>query len=153
MLSTFQNCAQNYSSKRRKIGGRVGKPSVVSASNVEFAVHHTIRADLANEGITVANFAWALLQLQPELNPIQARNYTYRTLMVKSKVGIKHNPVISQKTTSNISQCTVAQQHRWNTNFTAALTFLREHNNGMCLNTCLSFGELINHYIIGLDKT
>ena len=47
----------------------------------------------------------------------------------------------------------MAQQHRWNTNFTAALTFLREHNTGVCLKTGLSFGELIDHHIIGLDKT
>ena len=108
-------------------GGGVGKPSVVSASNFEFVVKHTIRADRddqANEGLIAADVAWVLLQLQPELKPIQARNYTYCTFKDKPKGRIKQNPVIAQKNTSDISQCTVAQQHRWNTNFIAALTFL-----------------------------
>ena len=47
----------------------------------------------------------------------------------------------------------MAQKHRWNTNFTAALTFLCGHKNGVCLNTSLSFGDLIDHYIIGIDET
>ena len=76
----------------------VGKPSVVSSYSVGFAVQHTIHADRANEGLTAADVARALLQLQPELKPIQARNYTYRTFRVKSKGRIKHDTVISQKT-------------------------------------------------------
>ena len=47
----------------------------------------------------------------------------------------------------------MAQQHRWNTNFTAALTFLCNHNTGVCLKISLSFGELIDYYIIGIDET
>ena len=47
----------------------------------------------------------------------------------------------------------MAQKHRWNTNFTAALTFLCRHKNGVCLKTSLSFGDLIDHYIIGIDET
>ena len=46
----------------------------------------------------------------------------------------------------------MAQKHRWK-KITAALTFLHEHNTGVCLETGISLGELINHYIIGLDKT
>ena len=63
MTSTFQKYAHNYARKRRNIGGRVGKPSVVSASNVEFAVQHTIRADRSNKRITAANVVQALLQM------------------------------------------------------------------------------------------
>ena len=100
MPSIFQKYAHNDASKRRKIGGRVGKPSVVSAPNVEFSVQHTIRADRANEGLTASDVARALLQLKPELKPIQSRNYTYHTFKVKSKDRIKHNPVIAQNTTS-----------------------------------------------------
>ena len=139
MHSTLQKYAQNVASKRSKIGGRFGKPSVVSSFNAEFAVHHTIRSDRSNEGLTAADVARALLQMQPELKTIQARNYIYHTFKVKSKGKIKHNSVIYQKTTSKISQCTVDQQHRWNTYFIAALTFLRKHNTGVCLKTGLSF--------------
>ena len=74
MPSTFQKYSHNDTSKRRKIGERVGKPSVVSAYNVEFAVQHTIHAYPANEGLTAADVVWAILQLQPELKTIQARN-------------------------------------------------------------------------------
>ena len=83
MHYTLQNYAQNDDSKRRNIGGRFVKPSVVSASNVEFSVQHTIRADRANAGLTTANVSRALLQLQPEIKPTQARNHTYRTFKVK----------------------------------------------------------------------
>ena len=83
MLSTFHKYAHNYSRKRRNIGVGGGKTSVVSASNVEFTVQHTIRANPSNEGLTAADAARALLQLQPELKPTQARNYNYRTFKVK----------------------------------------------------------------------
>ena len=46
----------------------------------------------------------------------------------------------------------MAHQDRWNKIFTAALKFLREHNTGVFLKTSISFGDLIDHNIIGLDK-
>jgi hypothetical protein len=57
------------------------------------------------------------------------------------------------KTTSKQSQCTVAQQFRWFKLYKKALCFLRTKNTEVCNKTGKSFGELINHFILGGNET
>ena len=47
----------------------------------------------------------------------------------------------------------MAQQFRWLTNVEHAVNFLREKNTGRCTKTGKTFGELIEHFIIGGDET
>jgi hypothetical protein len=65
---------------------------------------------------------------------------------------LKQKPVKAQKTTSKRSQCTVAQQFRWFKLYEKALCFLRTKNTGVCNKTGKSFGELIDHFILGSNE-
>ena len=47
----------------------------------------------------------------------------------------------------------MAQQFRWFKNYARALSFLRERNTGVCRKTGNQFGELIENFILGADKT
>jgi hypothetical protein len=66
---------------------------------------------------------------------------------------LKQKPVKAQKTTSKQSQCPVAQQFRWFKLYKKALCFLQTKNTGVCNKTGKSFGELIDHFILGSDET
>ena len=51
------------------------------------------------------------------------------------------------------SQCTVAHQYRWFKTVDQAFKFLRENNTGLCRRTGLTFGEVMEHFIISGDET
>ena len=51
---SFQKYAHNDLSKRRTIGSKAGKPSIVTDDNAEFVIQHAIRADRANDGFTAS---------------------------------------------------------------------------------------------------
>ena len=89
---SFQKYAHNDLSKRRTIGSKAGKPSIVTDGNAEFVIQHTIYADRANDGFTARKIIHNFQQLQPELDPDQASNYMHRTLKVKSNGRIKSEP-------------------------------------------------------------
>ena len=152
-VKTFEKYACSDRSKRRKIGSQSGRKSIVSEDNAEFLIQHTIRADRANEGLTQTQVQHNLETLQPELLPKQAKNYIARTFKKKAVGKIKPRPVKAQKTTAKRSQCTVAQQYRWFKNYDKALRFLREKNTGVCNKTGKSFGEVIEHFVLGGDET
>jgi len=47
----------------------------------------------------------------------------------------------------------VEQQFSWHHTFEAALNEMRQHNQGLCRLTNLTFGEVIQHFITGGDET
>ena len=47
---TFHKYVTDDVSKRRKIGGKVGRPSLVTKDSAEFLIQNTIRANRANDG-------------------------------------------------------------------------------------------------------
>lgn len=151
--STFKHYVCRDKSKRLKIGSKVGRKTILSEENSEFLCQVAIRADRANEGLTPADIITKIQRMQPELSERQAANHYSRSFLKKHKGRLKSKPVKAQKTTSRRSQCTVAQQFRWFNMYGKALQFLREKNTGVCRKTGKSFGELIEHFIIGGDET
>ncbi len=91
--------------------------------------------------------------LQPKLSQLQSRNHYHCTFIKKHVNRLKQKPVKAQKTTSKQSQCTVAQKFGWFKLYEKALCFLRNKNTGVCNKTGKSFGELINHFILGGNET
>ena len=152
-VSTFEKYTHPDPSKRRTFDRGMGRPSNVSNQNAEFLVQHTIRNDRANTGLTKTDIIQNLQELQPEMAPDQAKNYIHRTFKKVAKGRLKPKAVKAQKTTSKRSQCSVAQQYRWFTNYEKGLRFLREKNTGVCRKTGKTFGELINHFVVGGDET
>ena len=91
--------------------------------------------------------------LNPSLSEEQANNHFHPTFKKKHKGKINPKSVIAQKTTSRPSQCKVSQQFRWRTTIDKAIAFLQEHDIVICRVTGKSFGELIEHFLIGIYKT
>ena len=153
--NTFKKYVHDVPEKRRKLGRHAGRPSLLSESNSQFLLQHTIRADRANNGLTPAQAQIIdnMSTLQPELSQQQSKNHYHRTFIKKHADRLKQKPVKAQKTTSKRSQCTVAQQFRWFKLYEKALCFLRTKNTGVCNKTGKSFGELIDHFILGGDET
>ena len=91
--------------------------------------------------------------LNPSLSEEQANNHFHPTFKKKHKGKINPKSVIAQKTTSRPSQCKVSQQFRWRTTIDKAIAFLLERDIVICRVTGKSFGELIEHFMIGIDET
>ena len=149
---TFRNYINN--------GGKSNKPgrkSIVPPEDEEFIVQHTVRHDTANDGLTCGQIIQNLQSLRAgtdqEITMQQSKNWVYRTFFNNNPDRIKSNLVKAQKTTSKRSELSVAHQYRWFKNVEAALNFLREKNTGVCRKTGKTFGELIDHFLIGADET
>jgi len=130
----------------------VRQSSIVSDSRCELLIQHTIHADRANDGLLRTETAEDLQDLDPTPSRIQALNSTRRT-MKRAEGRLKPRPVKAQKSTTKRSQCTVAQQFRWFKNVRKGMDFLSKNNTGVCRKTGKTFGELINHFIVGTDKS
>jgi hypothetical protein len=70
--------------KRKIIGSNPGRKSIINASDTEFIVQHTARADRANEGLSTKEVVQNVISLRDgtenELTLKQAKNWAYHTL-------------------------------------------------------------------------
>ena len=72
--NTFKTYVHDVPEKRRKLGRHAGCPSLLSESNSQFLLQHTIRANRANNGLTPAQIIENMSTLQPELSQQQSKN-------------------------------------------------------------------------------
>jgi len=149
---SFRNYVRN-GGKRNK----PGRKSIVSDYDTEFIAQHTVRSDRANRGLTVGQIVENVQSIYAHsknfLTQQQARNWAYRTFRKNNPHHIKSGLMKAQKTTSKRSELSVAHQWRWFENFEAGLDFLRRHNTGTCPKSGKTFGELIDHFVVGGDET
>lgn len=151
---TFANYAHDNPSKRFKIGAKCGRPSVVPPEVADFIIQTTVRADRANNGLRPKDAIENIIQLtennKKPLTYKQASNFVYSTMKKDPRVCSKL--VVAQKTSSKRSMTSVAHQWRWHHNFQMALNQLRMLNTGLCQKSGKTFGELIDHFVIGADE-
>ena len=148
---TFHKYASN--TERREIGGKVGRKSIVREENSKFIAQTIVRADRANKGKTPGEVQEDLMALEPDLTSKQVENFFNRTFKKNHAGLIKPRAVRAQKTTTKRSQCTVSQQYRWRKRYKNGLKFLREKNTGLCKMSGKTFGEIMEHFIVGGDET
>ena len=114
----------------------------------------TLRADRGNDGLRPKECIRNLIDLseanEKPLSKSQAMNYVYKTLRKDKRVTNKL--VTTQGTTSKRSSTDVNAQWRWMENYRKALDYLRKHNTGVCRKTGKSFGEIIDHFVVGADE-
>jgi hypothetical protein len=145
----FRKYVHDDLDKGQKLGCHAGCPSLLSEGNSQFLMQHTIQADCTNNGLTPAQIIENMTTLQPKLSQLQSKKHYQRKFLKKHANRLKQKPVKAQKTTLKQSQCTVAQQFRWFKLYKKALCFLQTKNTGVCNKTGKSFGELIDHFILG----
>jgi hypothetical protein len=141
---------------RKTIGSKPGKKSIVNSEDADFIVQHAARADRANEGLRCKDIIQNLHSLRAntdnELTLKQCAGWVYKTMPQNNPDLLKQGLKRTQKTTSKRSACNVAQQFRWLTMLHAGFDYLCTHNTGRCNLTGKSFGELIEHFVVGGDE-
>ena len=130
--TTFKQYVHSDKPKSHKVGTRIFKDPILTAHYSELLLKKAIRSDRANKGLTTAGFTSRTQLLNPGLSEEQANNHFHRTFKNKHKGRMNPKAVISHKTTSRQSQCTLSQQFSWRTNINKSITFLCDHNIGIC---------------------
>jgi hypothetical protein len=152
---TFSYYVCDTVADRKTIGSKPGKKSIVSAEDDGFIVQHTACADRANEGLRCKDIIQNLHSLRAntdnELSLKQCARWVYKTMQQNNPDLLKQGLKRTQKTTSKRSACNVAQQFHWLTMLHAGFDYLCTHNTGCCNLTGKSFGELIEHFVVGGD--
>ena len=109
--------------------------------------------DCAKEGMTPHQLQDSMQRLNTYLSLEQEKNRYHQTFK-KDHIGkIKPREFKTQATSSQRSQYTAAQQFRWRKKIENVLEILRTKNTVVCRRIGNSFGELIEHFIIGRGKT
>ena len=152
-FETLKNCVHQDPTKRRKLGKQVGRKPVLEKNLSQFVSDVVRRADRGNEGKSRREAIDLITEVKPELSFQQASNYFDRTFKKLHEDEIKSKPVKAQKTTSKRSMITVEQQFRWFKTYGEGVNYLRRMNTGTCKKTGKTFGEVIQHFIIGGDET
>jgi hypothetical protein len=80
---TFKKYVHDVPEKRQNLGCHAGLPSLLSESNSQFLMQHTIQADRANNGLTPAQIIENMTTLQPELSQQHSRNHYHCTFIKK----------------------------------------------------------------------
>ena len=82
-----------------------------------------------------------------------SRHLTRRVLAAGSDLGIiKKRTQKLQATTADRTNINIPQQYRWHTLVESLYAEMRVKNTGVCRVTGKTFGELIPHFIVGLDE-
>ena len=153
---TFYAYIHPDANKRRKLGnGERGKKKLLSDEDVKFAGEVLARQDRANDGYNVQEAMDMLKNLNPDMSRRAAsRQLSRRVLPVNHARGIlKKKPVKPQATTSDRTNINAAQQWRFHTLVDRVFDELRDANLGKCNKSGKTFGEVFQHFVIGLDET
>ena len=111
-FSTLQNHVCPDDSKRIKLGSSVGKTPIIGSAEKKVIVDVLIRKDRANEGVGVDGAVDILEQMLPNCSRKQLDGAFRRTVRPQNKEYLTGS-VSAQKTTTQRSAITVAQQWRW----------------------------------------
>jgi hypothetical protein len=128
-FSTLQNHVCPDDSKRIKLGSSVGKTSIISSVDQKIIVDVLIRNDRANEGVGVDGAVDILEQMLPQYTHEQLDRSFRRTVRPKNEERLT-GPVSAQKTTTQRSAITVAQQWRWHKVNLILINYFRSSSRG-----------------------
>ena len=110
------------------------------------------RADRGNEGKSRSE----AIDMVQEVNQTLTRKQASRQLtdyILRKNEMVKNSLVKSTAITTIRSAITVEQQFYWHYIYESCLDKLRDVNKGLCKKSGKSFGEVIQHFIIGGDES
>jgi hypothetical protein len=140
--------------KRRTLGkGERGRKQLLSDGDKKFLAETLCRLDRANDGASTKEGIDMVMDVGG-LSRTQARlQLTRRVIPAGNDARIlKKNLQRVQATTSHRVNLNIPQQFRWHTAVDNEFKFLREKNIGLCQKSGKTFGEVMAHFIIGLDE-
>jgi len=152
-IGTLEKYLHPNKAKRRVIGDGVGRKLLMNQKEYDFARQVAARKDRANNGMSRRDMIDLVQELHPELDRSAAYRQVSRHIIPKSiNKGYIKRFVKAQPTTSDRTAITMEQQFRWHTLVEEQYNELRVRNQGVCKRTKKSFGELMPHFIWGLDE-
>ena len=152
-INTFQKYVRIVPNTRRIITDGVGHKPIIQKKEQKFVADITAWHDRANDGLKVCAVIERIQDLKPGMTKKQASNYFRLTLGKNNDDILKQKLVVAQGTTTQRNAVTVAQQYPWHCFTGSGLNFLCEKNIGTCKWCDKTFGKLIDHFIVGGDKT
>ena len=144
-LKTFRKYATGKLNKRHKLGGQVGRNTLLSKKECVFFGDVLARADRGDEGKSCSEAIDLVQEVNQNLTRPQASRQLTDNILRKNEM-VKNSLVKSTATTTIRSAITVEQQFRWFYIYDACLTKLRESNKGLCKKSGKMFGEVIQHF-------
>ena len=151
--STFYKHIHPDPTKRRYLEHGIGRKSILSHGEISFCGDVLARCDRGNEPMTRRD-AVDMVQTLTQLSRKVASRQLSRHVIPKSHAAgkIKKTLQKAQATTADRSSINLAQQFRWHSLVDSIYTKLRKTNIGLCQKSGKSFGELMPHFICGLDE-
>ncbi len=144
-------CKENH----RILGdGNCGKKKWMTNNNVLFAKCVLACADQENDGLSSKEAVDMIQELEPSITCEDACRQIIRyVLPVNAQASVlKKSAQKVQATTSDRTNINVAQQYRWHCAVDEVYDFMRTKNTGLCKLLGKSFGEIMPHFIIGLNE-
>lgn len=142
--------------KRQSLGdGSRGKDKLLSDEEVRFAGQVIARQDRTNDGLSRKEAKDIIMDLSGKdiSRRAASRQLSRRVLPINAAEGIlKATLQKPQATTSDRTNINIAQQYRWHRIVDTEYDNLRLVNTGLCKKSGKTFGEVMGHFIIGLDE-
>jgi hypothetical protein len=140
-------CTENH---RIRGDGSCGKKKCMTNDDVLFSGCVLARADQENDGLLSKE---AVDMIQELVRECAHRQIIHYVLPVNAQASVlKKSAQKVQATPSNRMNINVAQQYRWHRAVEEVYNFMRAKNTGLCKLWGKSFGEIMPHFIIGLDE-
>jgi hypothetical protein len=152
---TFYKYIHPDEKKRLVLGdGSRGKTKLLTDKGVKFTGEILARQDRANDGLSRKEAKDVIMDLNNNLSRSQAaKQLSRRVLPENSKAGVIK--ATTQKVQATMSDCTnisLGQQFCWHRIVDEEYDLLRTSNTGLCKRSGKSFGEVMGHFIVGLDE-
>ena len=142
-------------SKRAKLGnGDRGKKNLLTNQDVKFIGGVLARANRGNDGMSRKEAKDVIQDLNPNISREGACKLLTRRVMPENAATglLKKTTQKVQATTSDRTNINLAQQYRWHRLVDHEYDRLRDLNKGRCKKSGKLFGEVMHHFIIGLDE-
>jgi hypothetical protein len=134
--------------------GSHGKTKLLTDNKVKFAGAILAHQDHANDGLSRKETKDVIMDLNTNLSQSQASKLLLRRVLPESAKAVVLKAT-TQKVQATISDCTnisLGQQFCWHCIVDEEYNLLRTSNTGLCKQSGKTFGEVIGHFIVGLNE-
>ena len=142
--------------KRLQLGdGSRGEEKLLTDEEVLFMGHVMARQDHVNDGLMRKEAKDIIVDVSKQDITFRAAGLQLsrcvRPVNVENKI-LKLTLQMPQATTSDRTNINIAQQYRWHRLVDAEYDNLRMVDIGLCKKSGKTFGEVMSHFIVGLDE-
>jgi hypothetical protein len=152
---TFYKYVHPDKTKRLVLGdGSRGKTKLLTDNEVKFTGAILACQGRANDGLSRKEAKDLMMDLNTNLSQDQASRLLPRRVLPESaKAGVlKAMTQKVQATTSDCTNISLGQQFCWHRIVDEEYNLLRTSNTGLCRRSGKSFGEVMGHFIVGLNE-